>query len=272
MRRSRRSDPRAMREEALALLESDPARAVTLAREALGQLPDAESFFVCGLALCNAGDMDEGIAALHSAVELDPDHLDAWVALGRELFDDCQFEEARIALLSALRLDPHHPEALYYRACLRERRGDLDGAARDYQAAALVAPEEFPAPLTLEDDEIERLADEVVSTLHPSLQRYLENVHILVDEVPAPDLLKEFDPPARPTEVLGCFAGQALGERTTADPWSSLPATIVLFRRNLSRLAHSREELHEELRITLLHEIGHFLGLDELDLEERGLD
>ena len=261
-----------LREQALEALETDPRRAVTLAREALNRKPDAEGFFVCGLALCDAGECAEGVEALQMAVQLDADHVEAWVALGRELFDTYDFEEARMALLTALRLDPHHPEALYFRACLRERRGDHDGAARDYQAAALVAPDDFPVPQPLTDETIEEITDEVIAMLHPSLQRYLANVHILVEEVPAVELLEEFDPPARPTEVVGYFAGHSLGERSTADAWSSLPATIVLFRRNLMRLAHEREELREELRITLLHEIGHFLGLDEEELERRGLD
>lgn len=261
-----------LREEALAALETDPTHALRLAREALRRQPDAESFYVCGIALCEAGESSEGTEALRMAVQLDGEHVDARVALGRELFDACDFEEARTVLLAALRLDPHHPEALYYRACLRERRGDHDGAARDYQAAALVSPEDFPRPLALDDDTIEAIATEVVSRLHPSLQHYLQNVHILVDEVPSVDLLRQFDPVARPTEVLGCFAGHALGERSTADAWTALPATILLFRRNLMRIAHEREEMLEELRITLLHEIGHFLGLDEEDLERRGLD
>ena len=46
----------------------------------------------------------------------------------------------------------------------------------------------------------------------------------------------------------------------------------MLFRSNLMRMAHDREAMQEELRVTLLHEIGHFLGLDEEDLERRGLD
>jgi predicted Zn-dependent protease with MMP-like domain len=261
-----------LREEALDLLAEDPGQALALAREALNRQPDAESFYVCGLALCEADEAGEGLEALRMAVKLDDGHVDAWVAIGRELFDGCEFEESRGVLLTALRLDPHHPEALYYRACLRERRGDLDGAARDYQAAALVDPEDFPVPTPLADETIENLAAEVIGRLHPSLQRYLENVAILVDEVPSVELLRQFDPPARPGEVLGCFAGHALTERSSDDPWSALPATIVLFRRNLMRLAHSAEELEEELRITLLHEIGHFLGLDEEDLERRGLD
>lgn len=254
------------------MLERDASRALTLAREALGRQPDAESFYVYGLASCECDEVEEGINALRRAVQLDAAHVEAWVALGRELHDICEFDQSQVVLLTALRLDPHHPEALYHRACLRERRHDYDGAARDYQAAALVDPEAYPRPSELDDDTIEQVADEVLSLLHPSLQRYLEDVHIYIDEVPAVELLQQFDPPARPCEVLGCFTGHSLAERTSDDPWSSLPATIVLFRRNLARLAHDRELLLEELRITLLHEIGHFLGLDEEDLERRGLD
>ncbi len=47
---------------------------------------------------------------------------------------------------------------------------------------------------------------------------------------------------------------------------------IVLFRRNLERAAASEEDLREEIRTTLLHETGHFFGMDESDLEGVGLD
>ncbi len=268
----RRPSVQQLREQSLDALESDPGQAVELAEEALRRQPDAESFYVMGLALCESGRTDDGLDALRMTVQLEDDHVDGWVALGRELFDACEFDEARTALLAALRHDPHHPEALYYRACLRERRGDHDGAARDYQAAGLVSPEDYPLPVPLSDDEVASAADAVVAELHPSLQRYLADVHMLVDTVPSADVCLQFDPPARPTELLGCFAGHSLPERAAGDPWSALPATIVLYRCNLSRIAHDREELARELRITLLHEIGHFLGLDEDDLARRGLD
>jgi predicted Zn-dependent protease with MMP-like domain len=56
------------------------------------------------------------------------------------------------------------------------------------------------------------------------------------------------------------------------DPWSHFPSSIALFQRNLERFARDREELLEEIRITLLHEVGHFLGLDEDRLRDLGLD
>jgi predicted Zn-dependent protease with MMP-like domain len=113
---------------------------------------------------------------------------------------------------------------------------------------------------------------EAISELHPTLQEYLKNVAIMLEEVPDDDILRQYDPPASPLELLGYFSGHSLMERSENDPWSGLPGTIVLYRRNLERHARSHEELVHELRITLFHEVGHFLGLDEEDLEERGLD
>ena len=55
------------------------------------------------------------------------------------------------------------------------------------------------------------------------------------------------------------------------DPWSHFPSSIVLYQGNLQRFAADREDLVEQIGITLVHEVGHFLGLDEEELWERGL-
>jgi len=261
-----------LREAAWEAMEEDPDKAVRLAQKALRQCSDAEGHYVLGAAQCEAGEDEAGISSLRTAIELDNDHVDAWAALGRALFDAAEWEDARAALNAALRLDPHHPDAHYSRACLRERRGDHDGALRDYHAAHAEAPDTYPLPVPLDDATISAVADEVIGQLHPSLQKYLDSVAILVDEVPPAEILGDFDPPARPAELLGSFNGHSLPERSGFAPWSTLPATIVLYRRNLSRIASDHEELVEQLRITLLHEIGHFLGLEEDDLAARGLD
>jgi predicted Zn-dependent protease with MMP-like domain len=51
-----------------------------------------------------------------------------------------------------------------------------------------------------------------------------------------------------------------------------VPRAILLYRLNLARAVRSRDELSEQIRRTLLHEIGHLEGLDEDDLRRRGLD
>ncbi len=55
-------------------------------------------------------------------------------------------------------------------------------------------------------------------------------------------------------------------EKSTDEPWSQIPASIVLFRRNLSRISSDRDDLINQLRLTLFHEVGHVLGLDGDDL------
>ncbi|MEN9787609.1 MAG: hypothetical protein RLZZ299_2873 [Pseudomonadota bacterium] len=262
----------ALRDAAMERLDDDPDEAVRLAREALGREPDAESHYVLGLALSAQGDDAASRDSFARATVLDPTHADAWVALGQAQFERLELEAACSAAHQALRLDPFHPDAHVLRAWVRERRMDEEGAARDYQAAALVDPERHPVPPVLDDATLEAIAHDVLSSLHPTLQRAMRDVHIVIHDVPADALLAEFDPPARPQELLGCFQGPTLPERSSPDPWAALPATIFLFRCNLARIARDRDELLSELRVTLLHEIGHYLGLDEAALAARDLD
>ena len=80
-------------------------------------------------------------------------------------------------------------------------------------------------------------------------------------------------PQVHPREAfLGLFRGAPYGQKLSSDPWSHLPSSIVLYQRNLERAAGSRAELEAEIATTLVHEVGHFLGLDEDELGARGLD
>lgn len=254
-----------------ALDRGDADEALRLARESHRRQPDAEGCYLLGAALVAVGEDDRAVEALHAAVELDPDHVDAYVALADHAIAGLDFDSGRLLVATALRVDPVHPVARRLRAGLRERAGDEAGAARDYMTAALADPDAYPMPVALDDETIERVTESVLEAMHPSLRAYLANVPILVDEFPDDDVLIDLLD-AHPFELLGCFTGRAIHERGGGDAWSALPPTITLYRLNLSRLAHDEEELERELRITLLHEIGHYLGLDEEDLAERGLD
>ncbi len=72
-------------------------------------------------------------------------------------------------------------------------------------------------------------------------------------------------------DTLGLFVGPEFAyEETSASP---LPPQIILFLENLWDLAEGDEEIfREEVRTTYLHELGHYLGLDEIELEDRGLE
>ena len=70
-------------------------------------------------------------------------------------------------------------------------------------------------------------------------------------------------------DTLGLFTGAEFADEGA----SVLPAQIILFLENLWDFAEGDEEIFcEEVHTTFLHELGHFLGLDEDDLTERGLD
>ncbi len=72
-------------------------------------------------------------------------------------------------------------------------------------------------------------------------------------------------------DTLGLFVGD---EYANAELGSGgMPSQILLFLENLWDMAEGEEEFfREEVRTTFLHELGHFLGLDESDLQERGLE
>ena len=70
-------------------------------------------------------------------------------------------------------------------------------------------------------------------------------------------------------DLLGLFIGAALDEPND----SPLPPQIVLFLENVWEFAEGDEAIYrEEIQTTYLHELGHYLGLDEIDLEQRGLE
>jgi predicted Zn-dependent protease with MMP-like domain len=70
-------------------------------------------------------------------------------------------------------------------------------------------------------------------------------------------------------DTLGLFAGPELADGGA----TPIPPQIILFLENLWDTSEGREQIfREEVHVTFLHELGHYLGLDEQDLSERGLD
>ena len=88
---------------------------------------------------------------------------------------------------------------------------------------------------------------------------------LITDRPDRSDVATGLDP-----RLLGLFAGTAYPEVSSLGGTPQL-TQILLFRRNLERVAFDEEELRAEIRTTLLHETGHFFGLSEDDLHEIGL-
>jgi predicted Zn-dependent protease with MMP-like domain/Tfp pilus assembly protein PilF len=254
-------------EDALELAE----RAVALARRKGARDQERELWVLSGMALNKLGSANRALEALDRALALAPEDPDVGLERAIALFDLCRFGEAKKQLDKVLEAAPTDGWAHHYLGLVAERSGNEPLARKHFQLARRYCPEDFPAPVSLPPEAFDRAIQDALDLLPERVKRYLTNVTIAVQDLPSQEDLLASEPPLPPV-VLGLFVGPALTERSSADPWSHFPSQILLYQRNLQRFARSREELIEQIGITLMHEVGHFLGLSEDDLYERGLD
>jgi predicted Zn-dependent protease with MMP-like domain/Flp pilus assembly protein TadD len=260
-------DDRARLERGLELAR----RGGRLARRS-GDAPLAgELAWIEGAALNQLGRPEEALVRLAEAEEELPDAVEILLDKGIALYELCRWSEARKALLGAERLDPDEPWVQHNLGLVAERLRDSEEARRRFARARRLGPEAFPAPISLTAEAFDRAVEDALAKLPEQVRRYLANVAITVEELPSEDDLRAADPPLSPA-ILGLFRGSPYGRNDAVDPWTHLPSSIVLFQRNLERAARTREELIEQIGVTLVHEVGHFLGLDEDELYLRGLD
>ena len=116
------------------------------------------------------------------------------------------------------------------------------------------------------DAQVATIAEEALGELPARARDLLRDVPIVIAEQPAEsDVDAGIDP-----RSLGLFNGTAYPDGSHLGGQPGL-TQILIFRRNLERVAASDEELREEIRTTLLHETGHFFGMSDEDLEGMGL-
>lgn len=119
----------------------------------------------------------------------------------------------------------------------------------------------------------------IISDLPEDLQDMIEEVPVVLLDEPSSDMLRDLgidpaDPDAR-YEICGLHTGIPITEESVESP-PELPTVIHLFRIGLAELARDEagrldpETLEREVRITVLHELGHQFGLDEDDLQSLG--
>ena len=119
------------------------------------------------------------------------------------------------------------------------------------------------------DEELIGIAEELIEELPVDLRQALENVSILIQDLPTRRQKDRVRIPAG-NLLLGLYEGTPLSQQSVFHP-TVFPATIYLFRENIERVRGSLAEVKAELRRTLFHEIGHHLGFNEDDLRRRGL-
>jgi predicted Zn-dependent protease with MMP-like domain len=105
--------------------------------------------------------------------------------------------------------------------------------------------------------------EEALASVPEKFRRYLENAVVVVEEEPAEEDYAETDTPDD-QELFGIFRGVPYFERGAAV--SHLPAQIAIFRGPILRSCRTRGEAVAEIRDTVVHEIGHILGLADEEM------
>jgi len=118
------------------------------------------------------------------------------------------------------------------------------------------------------DEEFEELVAEALDSVPAEFLGYLENVLIEVADLPDRETADGLGLTSR-RHLLGLYHGVPLTERSVSHS-GRLPDRIVLYKRNIEDCCRSREQVVEQVRKTVLHEVGHHFGLDEDDLDEKG--
>jgi predicted Zn-dependent protease with MMP-like domain len=130
--------------------------------------------------------------------------------------------------------------------------------------------------MRLTHKEFDAAVEEALRELPPQFAKLLENISIVVEEEPSEEDLELLDDEEyddeddggegpddeEESELLGIYRGIALTERSH-DMLPLLPDQIAIFRGPIQRVARTRREAIEEIRDTVIHELGHYFGLAE---------
>lgn len=114
----------------------------------------------------------------------------------------------------------------------------------------------------------ERVVGEVLDTIPEPFARHLANVEVVIEDEPDSELLREMGLDPREDTLFGLYDGVPLDERGIDHSW--LPDRITLFYRPLTRSFRSPRRIRDEIRKTVLHEVGHFFGMDDAEIEDLG--
>ncbi len=186
---------------------------------------------------------------------------------GQILFELGRFQEARRALETAAAMDSEAGHAVYHLALVLERLGEEEASASCFDRANALDPDRYPLPTRVDEVFFRQAAGEALDNLPRSIREYVQDVPVLVDDYPSEELMagENISP-----QVLGIYCGVPRTEAEGNAPTEDV-TRVILYKRNLEKICRDRNELIEQIQVTIRHEIGHHLGLSEEDLDRLGL-
>jgi len=249
----------------------------------------AELYYLKSKAMFFRDDLEGALFLVRRAIKSVGDQPAYSAFEGHVLFEMGRFDEARRVLEHAAAMDPEAPHILYSLALVLDRLGSPDGPAEGepspsddvlaerkvlgefareaFERANAFDPGQYPLPTVVTDEAFEQAVSDALDNLPRSVREYIADVPVLVEDFPDRHLVEvERVSP----QILGIFVGVP---RTEAQATEQVPSLdrVVIYKKNLERICRDRDELVEQIQITVRHEIGHYLGLDENDMDRLGL-
>lgn len=117
--------------------------------------------------------------------------------------------------------------------------------------------------MTLSRKAFDQLVEAAIASLPPAYAQWLDEVPIIVEDRPSKADLQGLPGEEDEGDPLGMYIGRAASE-------GGLPPRVMLYRIPLMDACDTQEQLADEIRKTILHELGHHAGLDEDDLDRLG--
>ncbi len=122
--------------------------------------------------------------------------------------------------------------------------------------------------MKLNRKQFERIVERAIARIPEEIRDHIHNLAISIETRPDPELLQEMEVPPGET-LFGVYTGVPLPERSAIDP-PLYPDTILIFQEPLESYCENAEELETEIEITVVHEVAHYLGIDDDALADLG--
>ena len=126
----------------------------------------------------------------------------------------------------------------------------------------------------MEREKFVKLVEEALGTLPTRFRKRIHNVAVLVENAPPEQLPRRGPRNAGIVDwddaenlVLGIFEGVPITKKSVFD-LSAGPDRIVLYQKNIEAVCSNDDEIRNEIRLTVIHELGHYFGMSEAQLED----
>ena len=115
-------------------------------------------------------------------------------------------------------------------------------------------------------EDFTKVIAETLDSLPQEFRRRIRNVAVLVEDLPPDQPLSQPGQPRR--IVLGVFHGVPMTKKSVFQGPIGSPDYVVLYKKNIEAICSTEAEVREQIRLTLMHELGHYFGMTEEQLRD----